>query len=32
MGCARLYAWRDNVSGFVHPPSLATAFWNLEKR
>ena len=29
---AQLYAWRTNVSGFVHPPSLTTVFWNVEKR
>jgi peptide/nickel transport system substrate-binding protein len=29
---AQLYAWRSNVSGFVHPPSLTTVFWNVEKR
>jgi peptide/nickel transport system substrate-binding protein len=29
---AQLYAWRNNVSGFVRPPSLATVFWNVEKR
>jgi peptide/nickel transport system substrate-binding protein len=29
---AQLYAWRDNITGFVHPPSLATVFWNIEKK
>ncbi len=29
---AQLYAWRNNVSGFVRPPSLTTVFWNVEKR
>jgi peptide/nickel transport system substrate-binding protein len=28
---ANLYAWRNNISGFVHTPSLITAFWNIEK-
>ena len=28
---AQLYAWRNNVTGFVHPPSLVTVFWNIEK-
>ncbi len=28
---AQLYAWRSNVTGFVHPPSLVTVFWNIEK-
>jgi peptide/nickel transport system substrate-binding protein len=28
---AQLYAWRDNIKGFVHPPSLSTVFWNIEK-
>ena len=29
---AQLYAWRNTVTGFVHPPSLVTVFWNIEKR
>jgi peptide/nickel transport system substrate-binding protein len=28
---ANLYGWRNNISGFVHSPSLVTAFWNIEK-
>jgi peptide/nickel transport system substrate-binding protein len=28
---ANLYGWRNNLSGFVHSPSLVTAFWNIEK-
>jgi peptide/nickel transport system substrate-binding protein len=28
---AQLFAWRDNVTGFVRSPSLATVFWNIEK-
>jgi len=28
---AQLYAWRSTVTGFVHPPSLVTVFWNIEK-
>ncbi|WP_158742955.1 ABC transporter substrate-binding protein [Acidisphaera sp. L21] len=28
---AQLYAWRNNITGFVHPPSLVTVFWNIEK-
>jgi peptide/nickel transport system substrate-binding protein len=28
---ANLYAWRNNISGFVHTPSLITAYWNIEK-
>ena len=28
---AQLYAWRDNVTGFVRSPSLITVFWNIEK-
>jgi peptide/nickel transport system substrate-binding protein len=29
---AQLYAWRNNVSGFVHSPSLVPVFWNVEKK
>ncbi|MBW6399928.1 ABC transporter substrate-binding protein [Roseomonas sp. HJA6] len=29
---AQLYAWRNNISGFVRSPSLITIFWNIEKR
>lgn len=29
---AQLYAWRNNVSGFVRSPSLITIFWNIEKQ
>jgi peptide/nickel transport system substrate-binding protein len=29
---AQLYAWRNNISGFVRPPSLTTVFWNVEKK
>ncbi|MDJ0391674.1 ABC transporter substrate-binding protein [Roseomonas sp. E05] len=28
---AQLYAWRNNIRGFVHSPSLITVFWNIEK-
>jgi len=28
---ANLYGWRNNVSGFVHSPTLVTPFWNVEK-
>jgi peptide/nickel transport system substrate-binding protein len=28
---AQLYAWRNNITGFVRPPSLSTVFWNIEK-
>jgi len=28
---ANLYGYRTNISGFVHSPSLVTAFWNIEK-
>ena len=28
---AQLYAWRNTITGFVHPPSLVTVFWNIEK-
>jgi peptide/nickel transport system substrate-binding protein len=28
---ANLYAYRKNITGFVHSPSLVTAFWNIEK-
>ncbi|HVY14779.1 MAG TPA: ABC transporter substrate-binding protein [Rhodopila sp.] len=28
---ANLYGWRNNITGFVHSPSLVTAFWNIEK-
>ncbi len=28
---AQLYAWRNTIRGFVHPPSLVTVFWNIEK-
>jgi peptide/nickel transport system substrate-binding protein len=29
---AQLYAWRNNVSGFVHSPSLVPVFWGVEKK
>jgi peptide/nickel transport system substrate-binding protein len=29
---AQLYAWRNNVSGFVRSPSLVPVFWNVEIR
>jgi len=29
---AQLYAWRDNIQGFVRSPSLITVFWNIEKK
>jgi hypothetical protein len=29
---AQLYAWRNNISGFVPSPSLVTVFWNIEKK
>ena len=29
---AQLYAWRNNLSGFVHSPSLVPAFWGIEKK
>lgn len=29
---AQLYAWRNNISGFVRSPSLITIFWNIEKQ
>lgn len=29
---AQLYAWRNDISGFVHPPSLVTVFWNIQKK
>ena len=28
----QLYAWRDNVTINIHPPSLVTAFWGIEKK
>jgi peptide/nickel transport system substrate-binding protein len=28
---AQLYAWRNVITGFVHPPSLVTVFWNIQK-
>jgi peptide/nickel transport system substrate-binding protein len=29
---AQLYAWRNNLSGFVHSPSLVPVFWGVEKK
>ena len=29
---AQLYAWRNNLSGFVHSPSLVPVFWGIEKK
>jgi peptide/nickel transport system substrate-binding protein len=28
---AQLYAWRNNLSGFVHSPSLVPVFWGIQK-
>ena len=29
---AQLYAWRNNLSGFVRSPSLVPVFWGIEKK